>query len=164
MQRTVLLLFVWCAALAVANPLPQDSVSKELIDFPSRPINSLLQFATAPPDGVTCSVDFDCNHGECASFNQTTNYCVCDKNWKTNNGTPCSYEQTSKLVAFLVSLFVGELGVDWFILAKGNAGYIVAGVFKLLTGGGAGIWWLVDWIRILAGSFPDGNGVPIGDW
>ena len=24
-----------------------------------------------------------------------------------------------------------------------------------------GIWWLVDWIRILADSFPDGNGIPL---
>lgn len=23
------------------------------------------------------------------------------------------------------------------------------------------IWWFVDWIRVLADSFPDGNGVPL---
>ncbi len=27
-----------------------------------------------------------------------------------------------------------------------------------------GIWVLVDWIRILAGGFKDGNGVTLKDW
>lgn len=30
---------------------------------------------------------------------------------------------------------------DWFVLAKGHASYIVAGVFKLLTLGGLGKFW-----------------------
>ena len=30
------------------------------------------------------------------------------------------------------------LGADWFYLSAGSAGYIVAGVFKLLTCGGLG--------------------------
>ncbi|KAI8815102.1 hypothetical protein BJ742DRAFT_848017 [Cladochytrium replicatum] len=152
-------LHIW---LALTNPSFQRQ------GIMRRIFTEIIETAKAR-DGVTCTVDFDCNHGQCASFYQTTSFCVCDKNWKTNNGSPCSYEQISNLVAFLVSLFVGELGdiiggVDWFVVAKGNAGYIVAGVFKLLTGGGCGIWWLVDRIRILTGSFPDGNGVPIGDW
>jgi len=67
----------------------------------------------------------------------------------------------SKLAAFLISLFLGELGVDWFYLSGGGAGYIVAGIFKMITLGGLGIWWLVDWIRILADAFPDGNGDPL---
>ncbi len=66
-----------------------------------------------------------------------------------------------KLGTLLLSIFVGGLGIDWFILARGNAGYIVAGVFKLLTGGGLGIWWIVDCARILADVFNDGNGAPL---
>ena len=69
----------------------------------------------------------------------------------------------SKLAAFLISFLVGGLGVDWFYLSDGVAGYIVAGVFKIITFGGMGIWWLVDWIRILTDSFPDGNGLPLND-
>ena len=34
---------------------------------------------------------------------------------------------------FLLSFFLGALGVDWFYLCNGDAAYIVAGVFKLLT-------------------------------
>ena len=26
-----------------------------------------------------------------------------------------------------------------------------------------GIWWLVDWIRVLTDTFPDGNGLPLKD-
>jgi TM2 domain-containing membrane protein YozV len=56
----------------------------------------------------------------------------------------CLYQQRSKLIAFLVSFFVGSLGVDWFYLSCGNAGYIVAGVFKLLLACGCcGGWPLV---------------------
>jgi len=69
--------------------------------------------------------------------------------------------QYSKLAAFLISFLAGGLGADWFYLSAGSAGYIVAGIFKLLTLGGFGIWWLVDWIRVLADSFPDGNGLAL---
>ncbi|CAF5042852.1 unnamed protein product, partial [Rotaria sp. Silwood1] len=58
----------------------------------------------------------------------------------------------------------GVFGADWFYLAAGNGGYIAAGVFKLLTFGGLGIWALVDWIRVLTDSFPDGQGVSLQDW
>jgi TM2 domain-containing membrane protein YozV len=41
----------------------------------------------------------------------------------------------SKLTLFLISFFAGGLGVDRFMLV-----YIGAGVGKLLTAGGLGIW------------------------
>ena len=50
-------------------------------------------------------------------------------------------------------------------LSAENAGYIIAGIFKLITGGGFGIWCAVDLIRILSHSFPDGNGMEVhGDF
>jgi hypothetical protein len=108
---------------------------------------------------VSCLGPYDpiCKNGQCQDY-----VCVCNPGWITwKNGDECSYKQKTKLEALLLSLFVGGLGVDWFILARGNAGYIVAGVFKLLTAGGFGIWWIVDWARILADVFNDGNGAPL---
>jgi len=57
------------------------------------------------------------------------------------------------LTVFLLSLFLGELGVDRFYVGK-----IGTGVVKLLTLGGCGVWWLIDWILILAEKFTDKDG------
>lgn len=45
----------------------------------------------------------------------------------------------STMTMLLISIFVGWLGVDRFMLNQTGAG-----IGKLLTGGGCGIWWLVD--------------------
>lgn len=149
-----------------------------------------------------CNNNSDCNNGLCIS-----SVCLCNAGYITLNNTNCIYRQKDKLTAFLLSFFVGTLGVDWFYLSNGNAGYIVAGVFKCFTGlflivgsclmccallcqqfnkdslkiGGLvcsiilgilmilcslcnAIWYTVDWIRILAGAFKDGNGISLKDW
>lgn len=111
-----------------------------------------------------CLSDDDCNNGKCEldenAFGESNNstHCVCDDGYLSVDGEECSYQQRSKLAAFLISLFVGGLGVDWFYLSIGNGCYICAGIGKCLTCGGCGIWWIVDWIRILADTFPDGMG------
>ena len=113
---------------------------------------------------TSCTSNADCgSNGVCAT---STSTCNCTKaNYVTvQSDKPCAYEQKSKLTAFLLSFFLGGFGADWFYLSAGNGGYIAAGVFKLLTLGGAGIWALVDWIRILANAFPDGKGVSLQDW
>ena len=82
----------------------------------------------------------------------------------TDSTKPCAYQQKEKLTVFLLSFFAGSVGADWFYLAAGNGAYIAAGVFKLFTCGGFGIWALVDWIRVLTNKFPDGQGVALSDW
>lgn len=59
----------------------------------------------------------------------------------------------SWIVALLLSIFLGSLGVDRFYL-----GYIGLGIVKLITCGGAGIWWLIDLILIGVGKMTDANG------
>ena len=44
----------------------------------------------------------------------------------------------SKVVALILSIFLGELGIDRFYL-----GYIGTGILKLITCGGFGIWWIM---------------------
>lgn len=113
-----------------------------------------------------CLFDADCNHGTCRqrSHQTPTWQCECNEPYTSADDEICNYKQKNKLTAFLLSIFVGWFGADWFYLARGHAAYIVAGIFKLLTAGGLGVWWLVDWIRILTDSFSDGNGVPLADW
>ena len=62
----------------------------------------------------------------------------------------------SWVVTLLLALFVGPIGVHRFY-----TGHIVSGVFQLFTFGGLGIWWLIDVIRILLGSFKDAEGRPL---
>jgi len=132
-------------------------------------------------------------HGECVleqkTGNRTELICKCDHHYITVKSV-CDYKQRSQLAAFLLSLFLGKFGADWFYLARQDGGYIAIGIVKLLVTliGGTGytvtrrttgrgkktvevtrygcgvfgcaalIWWIVDWARILAMEFPDGNG------
>lgn len=61
----------------------------------------------------------------------------------------------SKQTALFLSIFTGVLGVDRFYL-----GYTVSGIIKLLTAGGAGIWALIDFIRIGVDSLRPADGSP----
>ena len=59
----------------------------------------------------------------------------------------------SKVVALILSIFLGELGFDRFYL-----GYIGTGILKLITCGGFGIWWLIDLIMIATGKLKPKDG------
>lgn len=79
-----------------------------------------------------------------------------------NCGVPTAVSESapagskSWLVALLLSIFLGELGIDRFYLGK-----IGTGILKLITAGGFGIWWLIDLILIATGSMKDAQGRPL---
>ncbi|TAP44833.1 TM2 domain-containing protein [Arthrobacter sp. S39] len=62
----------------------------------------------------------------------------------------------SFLTTWLLSLLLGNLGVDRFYLGK-----IGTGIAKLLTAGGLGIWSIVDLIITLTGNTRDKDGRPL---
>lgn len=65
-------------------------------------------------------------------------------------------KRKSKRTAFLLSLFVGGLGIDRFYLS-----HIVTGLVKLFTIGGLGVWWIIDWVLILNDVLIDISGCPL---
>jgi len=129
----------------------------------------VLAVAAVPEGGIPCTSQGQCGEGICDfghQFNTTTkiNVCKCDDGYLDWEDKPCAYAKKSKLTAFLLSFLIGGFGVDWFYLAQGSGGYIAAGIFKLITFGGFGIWYTVDWIRVLCDGFYDGNGIELQGW
>ena len=59
----------------------------------------------------------------------------------------------SFVVALLLSILLGSLGVDRFYL-----GYIGLGVLKLVTCGGFGIWGIIDILQFASGNQNDVDG------
>jgi hypothetical protein len=131
-------------------------------------IISILIFKTTAEQNMTsksivfCSRDLDCIHGICDQ-SKNLSLCQCERGWTFSFNDPniCNYQQKSKLAAFILSFCLGGFGADWYYLSVGNSGYIIGGVFKMLTLGGLGIWWIIDWIRILTNSFVDGQGISL---
>mmetsp|Transcript_47352 Transcript_47352/g.101424 ORF Transcript_47352/g.101424 Transcript_47352/m.101424 type:complete len:519 (-) Transcript_47352:115-1671(-) len=88
--------------------------------------------------------------GVCKLWDETdldqssVSFCQCDRDWADPE---CSTRRKSQVVAYVLSIFTGFLGIDQFYL-----GYPIAGSLKLATLGGGGAWWIWDIVRI--GSAP----------
>lgn len=52
-------------------------------------------------------------------------------------------KQVNWVLVLVMSAIFGVYGVDRFIM-----GHIGLGILKLFTGGGLGVWWLIDLILI----------------
>ena len=61
-----------------------------------------------------------------------------------------------RIVALLLCVFGGFLGLHQVYVGK-----LFMGLIYLITGGIFGIGWIIDIIRIVAGSFRDNVGAPL---
>jgi len=55
--------------------------------------------------------------------------------------------------SWTVALILSLIGCDRIYL-----GYVGLGIFKLVTFGGVGIWWLIDLISVAQNKMPDSQG------
>ena len=61
-----------------------------------------------------------------------------------------SSSDKKKVVAALLCLFIGPFGVHRFYVGK-----VGTGILMFFTAGGALIWWIIDFVKIIKGSFTD---------
>ena len=64
-----------------------------------------------------------------------------------------------RLVALLLCLFLGVIGVHRFYVGK-----VGTGILQIVTLGGFGIWVLIDLIMIILGKFSDKEGNVLETW
>ena len=78
-----------------------------------------------------------------------------EKAWENLDKAPSNSEPSDKdfVITLLICVFLGGLGVHRFFVDK-----IGTGVLMLVTLGGLGLWWIIDIILIVTGSFEDSEG------
>ncbi len=69
---------------------------------------------------------------------------------------PEVFSRREWLIALLLSIFLGSLGVDRFYVGK-----VGTGILKLLSFGGLGVWTIIDVIFIAVRRLDDKEGLPL---
>ena len=59
----------------------------------------------------------------------------------------CDQDAKDPTTILLISIFLGGLGIDRFVL-----GQTVLGLLKLFTFGGCGLWWFIDLFLIMGAT------------
>ena len=102
--------------------------------------------------------------GTTDTFNNNANqYQPNNQQYQPNNGNPAGGERKSKLVAGLLGILLGGIGVHNFYLGNTKRG-IIQIIVTFVTCGIGGLWGLIEGILILCGNInTDANGNPLTD-
>jgi hypothetical protein len=90
-----------------------------------------------------CSGNGKCEAWDDNDVSTPLAFCRCKDAWA---GPECRQRRASQATAFAFCVFGGFLGLDHFYL-----GFYYTGTLKLLSGGGLGVWYLIDVFRIGVG-------------
>jgi TM2 domain-containing membrane protein YozV len=146
----VLLLFVVGNIQAAASlALPEDiknqpEVSSIISETGQSDVEEFLNLTPAKYKEIT---------GEKMGLKKTIALKAAQKAVKKQMSGKSAAGSKSQLVALLLVIFVGGLGIHRFYL-----GYTTIGIIQLLTLGGCGIWALIDLIRIITGDLKPADG------
>lgn len=75
------------------------------------------------------------------------------QNKEANGSNKAAKGSKSQLIALLLCIFLGGIGIHRFYL-----GYTWQGIVQLLTFGGCGVWALIDLVRIIMGTLGPKDG------
>lgn len=131
---------------AIATVLEVQSVSndisQEVVEMQQSTRNEILALSPNKIKEIT---------GKKMTFGQVLKLKELQKVVKKTNKP--AEEGKSQLVALLLAIFLGGLGIHRFYL-----GYTKYGIIQLLTAGGCGIWFLIDIINIATGKLGPKDG------
>ena len=134
----------------VAAPAATPVVSTQTVETPAAPST----VATAPQTKNSTAVATSKVVTEETATAATKNVVKQQENKKAEASKSATKKgKKSQLIALILCLGVGGLGIHRFYL-----GYTWQGVVQLLTGGGCGIWWIIDLVRIITGDLKPKNG------
>ncbi len=102
-----------------------------------------------------CGAEIDDKAAICVKCGCVVNDALLNQNHNSTTGV----SDKSRLIAFLLCMFFGLLGVHRFYLGR-----IGSGIAMIFTLGGFGLWVFIDWIVILCGTFKDEEGKLVSNW
>lgn len=118
-----------------------------ILEVPCRYCYQLQDFELECETNIYCKPAISTYTGKCKALGR------CMGNSVFERLTVCTAHRLSQKVAVLLSLFLGGFAADRFYL-----GYMISGVFKLLTLGGFGIVYTIDLFLILFGYLGPADG------
>lgn len=146
-----LLLGGYTVQATIATEQTVSTLSPAIAGISELPVNVT---SLSPEDFLSMTpAKFKATTGRKMKFKEVIAMKSAQKAVKKSMGTGGSGDGKSQLVALLLAIFLGVLGVHRFYL-----GYTGVGIIQLLTAGGCGIWYIIDIIMIAVGDLKPKNG------